>query len=126
MKLASALLCTLKSTRATYPRDGTHAPTRTCHSPLAVAATRSQNDGSLIDSTGHTIGRLSSKCHRWFSRKLVNQLRPSGKLIWSYCMYTLYSRLRNTEQHSHTVLGSIENIYSVVQHKAYKHNYHPP
>ena len=25
------------------------------------------------------------------------------------CMYNLYFRLRNTEQHSHTVLGSIDN-----------------
>ena len=26
------------------------------------------------------------------------------------CMYNLYFRLRNTEQHSHTVLGSIGNL----------------
>ena len=34
----------------------------------AVAASQSQNDASLIDSPDHTIGLLSSKCHRWFSR----------------------------------------------------------
>ena len=28
----------------------------------------------------------------------------------SVCMYNLYFRLRNTEQHSHTVLGSIGNL----------------
>ena len=26
------------------------------------------------------------------------------------CMYNLYFRLRNTEQHSHTVLGSIDSL----------------
>ena len=36
--------------------------------------------------SGHTIVRQSSKCHRWFSRYLVNQLsdRTPGKLIGSY------------------------------------------
>ena len=77
---------TQRSPRASSLHDGTHTPTRTWHSPWAVAATQSQNDTSLIDSPGKTIGRLSSKCHRWFSRLLVNQLRDgtSRKLTGSY------------------------------------------
>ena len=62
------LLKDQKEPRASSLRDGTHTPTRTWHSPWAVAATQSQNDASLTYSPGHTIGRLTSKCHRWFSR----------------------------------------------------------
>ena len=57
-----------KEPRASSLHDGTHTPSRTWRSPWAVAATQSQNDALLIDSPGHTIGRLSSKSHRWFSR----------------------------------------------------------
>ena len=57
-----------RSHRVSSLHDGTHTPTRTWHSTWAVVATQSQNDALLIDSPGHTIGRLSSKSHRWFSR----------------------------------------------------------
>ena len=39
--------------RASSLHDGTHTPTRTWHSPWAVAASQSQNDASLIDSPSH-------------------------------------------------------------------------
>ena len=41
---------TQRSPRASSLHDVTHTPTRTWHSPCAVAATQSQNDASLIDS----------------------------------------------------------------------------
>ena len=50
---------TPRSLRSSSLHDGTHTPTRTWHSPWAVAANQSQNDASLIDSPCHTIGRLS-------------------------------------------------------------------
>ena len=55
---------TQRRPRASSLHGGTHTSTRTLHSPWAVAATQSQNDASLIDSSGHTIGCRSSKCHR--------------------------------------------------------------
>ena len=82
---------TQRSHRVSSLYDGTHTPTRTWHSPWAVVATQSQNDALFIDSPGHTIGRLSSKSHRWFSRYLVSQLRDgtSGKLTGSYSQQRL-------------------------------------
>ena len=44
---------TQRSPRASSLHDGTHTPTRTWHSPWAVAATRSQNDASLIFPRSH-------------------------------------------------------------------------
>ena len=43
------------------------------------------------------------------------------------CMYNLYFRLRNTEQHSHTVLGSIDSLSLCGTTQGFIiHYYHPP
>ena len=93
-----------RSPRASSLQDGTHTPIRTWHSPWAVAATHSQNDASLIHSPDHTIGRLSSKCHRWFSRYLANQLRDgtSGKLTGSYSPQRLKEEQQVSQIHKLT------------------------
>ena len=46
----AVLLSDPKVPRASSLHDGTRIPNRTWHSPWAVAATKSQNDASLIDS----------------------------------------------------------------------------
>ena len=65
-----------------YARLNTY--TNTWHSPLAVDATQSQNDASMIDSPGHTIGRQSATSlvqpiarkpvKRWNFRKAISEL----------------------------------------------------
>ena len=40
----------------------------------------------------------------------ANKPRYAPVRIVYVCMYNLYFRLRNTEQHGHTVLGSIDNL----------------
>ena len=46
------------------------------------------------------------------SRDVCSSLISLCEIYCMYvCMYNLYFRLRNTEQHSHTVLGSIDSLY---------------
>ena len=58
---------------------------------------------------------------------LGNMLISHSSYCMYVCMYNLYFRLRNTEQHSHTVLGSIDSLSLCGTTQGFIiHYYHPP